>query len=94
MNVPANMQSRVQDYLDERRRLGFQLKSAGPTLMNFAQFVDALDQAGPLTSDVMIEWARQDKQGCHSPATSARRFQAVATICPLSAAVRTGNSYS
>ncbi|MFA6174871.1 MAG: tyrosine-type recombinase/integrase [Kiritimatiellales bacterium] len=75
MNAPANMQSRVQDYLDERRRLGFQLKSAGRTLMNFAQFVDALDQAGPLTSDVMIEWARQDKQGCHSRATSARRFK-------------------
>ena len=31
MNAPANMQSRVQDYLDERRRLGFQLKSAGRT---------------------------------------------------------------
>ena len=61
MNVPANMQSRVQDYLDERRRLGFQLKSAGRTLMSFAQFVDALDQVGPLTSDVMIDWARQDK---------------------------------
>ena len=55
MNAPANMQSRVQDYLDERRRLGFQLKSAGRTLMNFAQFVDALDQPCPLTSDVMIE---------------------------------------
>ena len=75
MNAPANIQSRVQDYLDERRRLGFQLKSSGPTLMNFAQFVDALDQAGPLTSDVMIEWARQDKQGCHGPETWARRFK-------------------
>jgi site-specific recombinase XerD len=75
MNAPANMQSRVQDYLDERRRLGFQLKSVGRTLMNFAQFVDTLDQAGPLTLDVMIEWARQDKPGCHSHATSARRFK-------------------
>jgi integrase len=75
MNAPANMQSRVQDYLDERRRLGFQLKSAGRTLMNFAQFVDALDQPCPLTLDVMIEWARQDKQERHSPATWARRFK-------------------
>lgn len=75
MNAPANIQSRVQDYLDERRRLGFQLKSAGLTLMNFAQFVDTLDQAGPLTLDVMIEWARQDKQERHSPETWARRFK-------------------
>jgi integrase len=75
MNSPVNMQSRVQDYLDERRRLGFQLKYPGRTLLNFAQFVDALNQIGPLTLDVMIEWARQDKQGRHRPETWARRFK-------------------
>jgi len=75
MNSPVNMQSRVQDYLDERRRLGFQLKYPGRTLLSFAQFVDALNQIGPLTLDVMIEWARQDKQGRHRPDTWARRFK-------------------
>jgi len=75
MNTPANMQSRVQAYLAERRRLGFQLKSPGRALMNFAQYVDALDQAGPLTLDVMITWARQDQQGRHRAETWARRLK-------------------
>ena len=75
MNAPANIQSRVQDYLAERRRLGFQLKDSGQALMGFARYVDALDQAGPLTLDVMIEWARQDQQGRHRPETWARRLK-------------------
>jgi integrase len=75
MNAPANIQSRVQAYLAERRRLGFQLKTSGRTLMSFARYVDALDQAGPLTLDVMIEWAQQDQQGRHRPETWARRLK-------------------
>jgi len=75
MNASVSVQSRVQDYLAERRRLGFQLKSSGRTLMNFARYVDTLNQVGPLTLEVMIDWARQDKQGCHRPETWARRFK-------------------
>jgi site-specific recombinase XerD len=75
MNAPANMQSRVQDYLAERRRLGFQMKSVGQALISFAHYVDALGLAGPLTVEVMIEWARHDKQGLGKPETSARRFK-------------------
>ena len=75
MNAPANMQSRVQDYLAERRRLGFGLKSSGRALASFARYVDALDQAGPLTVEAMAEWARQAKRGRGEPETWARRFQ-------------------
>lgn len=75
MNAPVNMQSRVQDYLAERRRLGFLMKSTGRTLISFARYVDALDQAGPLTLEVMTEWARHDKQGLGKPETWARRFK-------------------
>jgi hypothetical protein len=46
MNAPANMQSRVQDYLAERRRLGFRLKSNGRALASFARYVDALAKPG------------------------------------------------
>lgn len=75
MNAPITLQTRVQDYLAERRRLGFQLKHPELPLMDFARYVDNRDWARPLTLDVMIEWARLDKQGRHKPETWARRFK-------------------
>lgn len=75
MNAPITLQTHVQDYLAERRRLGFQLKHPGLALMDFARYVDSLDWAGPLTLDVMSDWARLDKQGRHKSETWARRFK-------------------
>ena len=75
MNSPITLQARVQDYLAERRRLGFQLKHPERPLMDFARYVDSLGCAGPLTLDVMIDWARLDKQGHHNYETWARRFK-------------------
>jgi integrase len=75
MNAPVNMQSRVQDYLAERHRLGFLMKSTGRTLISFARYVDALGRVGPLTLEVMTEWARHDKQGLGKRETWARRFK-------------------
>lgn len=75
MNAPITLQTRVQDYLAERRRLGFQLKHPERPLMDFARYVDSLDGAGPLTLDVMSDWARLDKQGRHNPETWARRLK-------------------
>ena len=72
MNASITLQARVQDYLAERRRLGFQLKH--PEL-DFAHYVASQDWIGPLTLDVMIDWARLDKQGRHKPETWARRFK-------------------
>jgi len=71
----VTLQSRVQDYLIERRRLGFQLKHPELALMGFARYVDGLDRAGPLTLDVMSDWARLDKKGRHKPEAWARRFK-------------------
>ncbi len=75
MNTPITLQARVQDYLAERRRLGFQLKYPERPLMDFARYVDGLDRARPLTLDIMSDWARLDKQGRHNPETWARRFK-------------------
>jgi integrase len=75
MNAPITLQARVQDYLVERRRLGFQLKYPELPLMDFARYVDRLDWAGPLTLDVMSDWAQFNKQGHHNPETWARRFK-------------------
>jgi integrase len=75
MNSSITLQARVQDYLTERRRLGFQLKHRELPLMDFARYVDSLDWAGPLTLDVMSDWARFNKQGHHNPETWARRLK-------------------
>lgn len=74
MNAPTTLQSRVESYLAERRRLGFKLKSPGHLLMNFARYVDARNQPGPLTLEVMIAWARQNQRGPGTPITWGQRF--------------------
>jgi integrase len=75
MNALITLQARVQDYLAERRRLGYQLKYPEAALLSFARYVDSLDWIGPLTLDVMSDWARLDKQGRHKPETWARRLK-------------------
>lgn len=75
MSALITLQARVQDYLAERRRLGYQLKYPEAALMNFARYVDSLDWIGPLTLDVMSDWARLDKKGRHKPEAWARRFK-------------------
>jgi len=74
MSAPTTLQALVCDYLAERHRLGFELKSCGRTLMSFACYVDALEHCGPLTVEIMAQWARQDKWGRDDPATWARRL--------------------
>ena len=69
------MQSHAANYLSERRRLGFQLCSAGLAVMSFAHYVDDLGRQGPLTVEVMADWARRDKGNSNKPATWARRLK-------------------
>jgi len=75
MSAPGAMQTMVCNYLAERRRLGFELKSSGRTLMSFARYVDTLEHGGPLTVEIMTQWARQDKWQRGDPATWARRLK-------------------
>ncbi len=55
MNTPITLQIRVQDYLAERRHLGFQLKHSELPLVDFARYVDSPDWAGLLTLDIMSD---------------------------------------
>lgn len=74
MTARTTMQTAVQRYLDERRRLGFELRIAGDRLMHFARFADARGHRGPLTLELQLDWAR-----ANSPRaiTSARRLEIV-----------------
>ena len=73
MNAPMDLQARVQQYLAERRRLGFHLRSPGHALPNFARFVEASKHSGPLTVELMAQWARQAQGGKASAETAASR---------------------
>lgn len=75
MNTSATMQAMVSNFLAERRRLGFELIASGRTLMNFARYVDTVDDHGPLTVALMAQRARQDKWARGDPTTWARRLK-------------------
>jgi len=75
MNAVVTMQTRVEDYLAERRRLGYRLRSTALALRSFARYVDGLDLSAPLSVAVMAAWARQAKTNSDNPTTWARRLK-------------------
>jgi integrase/recombinase XerC len=76
MSAGTSMQTAVQRYLDERRRLGFDLRLAGGSLMRFARYADARRHRGPLTLALQIGWAQEHVRRT-SPITWARRLEVV-----------------
>lgn len=64
MSARISLQQRIDDYLAERRRLGFALRSRDTLLAGFARYVADRHHRGPLTADLMVEWARQDRYAC------------------------------
>ena len=75
MSARTDLQARVDDYLAERRRLGFEMHSTGLALASFAHYVDRLGHQGPLSVKVMADWARHDKWQRDDPQTWARRIK-------------------
>ncbi|HBQ0129146.1 TPA: tyrosine-type recombinase/integrase [Klebsiella pneumoniae] len=75
MSAVIDLQSRVNEYLAERRRLGFDLHHMGGGLASLARFVAAAHHSGPLTIDIMVDWVRQDKAQHRTQATWARRLE-------------------
>ena len=72
MSQSPNLRARVRQYLRERRRLGFELRSMEYALRSFAAF--AADRR-PLTIELMAEWARRDRPRSSDPRTWARRLK-------------------
>jgi integrase len=75
MSARVSLQARVEQYLDERRQLGFKLRSMGHGLLSFARYVTEIDHHGPLTIDLMADWARRAQAGRGDRATLARRLK-------------------
>lgn len=63
------MRTLAERYLDLRRSMGFQLKTEGQLLLQFADYVDRSGHSGPLTEELALRWSRL-------PSSSSRRYQA------------------
>ncbi|CAH1088240.1 tyrosine-type recombinase/integrase [Candidatus Nitrotoga sp. 1052] len=74
MSAHISLQRRIGDYLAERRRLGFVLRSRDTFLAGFAYYVARHHHRGPLTVELMTDWVRQGKGGQGSPETWVRRL--------------------
>jgi hypothetical protein len=70
------MQYLVQEYLNERRGLGFALTIPGAQLQAFARFADASGHSGPLTRQLVTSWARGEAKWA-TPLTWARRLDVI-----------------
>jgi hypothetical protein len=55
MSAPLSILSRVEDFLRERRQLGFELRKHDLVLKSFARYVDRRRWQGPLTVELMAD---------------------------------------
>ena len=74
------MQTRIEHYLAERRRLGFSDRTQTYALRSFARHVQSVGHRGPLTVEVMANWARCDSHASTDPLTWARRLKLLRTF--------------
>jgi integrase len=75
MSARVSLRERVDTYLAERRRMGFELATMGLALASFTRYADSVRHRGPLTVDLMAEWARHDSRNRATPDTWARRLK-------------------
>jgi integrase len=69
------MTSRVQEYLSQRRALGYKLYREGRQLLNFARYADRSRHRGPLNAALALRWATLPQRV--EPAYHARRLNIV-----------------
>lgn len=73
MTGARTMLSLAEDYLSERRALGFALRMEGHYITTFAQFADERGHSGPLTNDIVLNWVQGQAKRV-SPFSWARRL--------------------
>ncbi len=80
MSAPASLQPRIDLYLTERHRLGFACRDEAGYLRSFARHVQSVNHRGPLTVEVMADWARRDSCVSSNPHTWAGRLKKLRTF--------------
>jgi integrase len=75
MSRHITMFVRAREYLVYRRSLGFELRSAGGVLLDFARFVDRSGHRGPLTNTLALRWVTRSEK--HSGRYRSERLSIV-----------------
>ena len=73
MTEARTMLSLAEDYLTERRALGFDLRIPGAQIAAFARFADEAGHTGPLTTRITLDWV-QGQAKYAKPFSWARRL--------------------
>jgi integrase len=74
MTDVRTMLSMAEDYLAERRALGFDLRILGDQITAFARYVDAAGHTGPLTTCITLDWVKGHAKHA-KPFSWARRLE-------------------
>lgn len=61
--MSLTLKNQIEIYLNNKRRLGFQLKIEGQELLRFAEYAAKKKHKGSLTTAIAIEWASSSKKG-------------------------------
>ena len=92
MSAPVTMLARAEAYLAERRRLGLVLDRSGSLTQAFARFVDASGHEGPLTSAIVLRWAKEHAMHA-DPFTWAQRLNVLRPFARHLADAESGTTF-
>lgn len=71
----STMTEQAQQYLEFKRKLGYQLDGEGKELLLFARYADQIGHKGPVTTEIAVLWAKLPKSA--DPVYWARRYDVV-----------------
>jgi integrase len=74
----------VEEYLSHRRKFGFRLQREGEKLLDFARYADQIGHHGPITGELVVQWAKLPKEAAHN--YLVRRFDLVRRFAKYRAA--------
>ena len=66
MKKQETMVMQVKEYIAYKRNLGFQLRIYARQLLNFAKYADKSGHTGPVTTELILKWARLPKKTSQS----------------------------
>lgn len=71
----STMTEQAQEYLEFKRKLGYQLHGEDKELLLFARYADRSGHKGPVTTDIAVQWAKLPESA--DPVYWARRYEVV-----------------
>lgn len=75
MSGKKRMATLAQQYVDYRRKLGFQIRTEGPQVLAFAEYADRTRHKGAITTELALRWSKLPEDA--APLYHARRLEIV-----------------